>query len=260
VDADRAHAFVARCLSEPAFLAAPRADETAVFEGADLKKLALFAGFITKVKHNPLRTVLPCTFRLLALLGAEIDFFAAYAPAFAEERAQGALSDQRRIELLGRQLDDFVAERPAEMRALLRGVLLHESTVHRLTTTADAPDFGLGEALRWRGGAAFNRYGVDVGRACAALRARRFDFATDVVLREQILLYRRMPDRAEVAFFEADELTWLLLSLVDGRRSAHDVAAAVAALGFGELVPARVEEFFADAAAQGFITSGAACA
>ncbi len=261
MEADRAHAFIARCITDPAFLSAALGGAAPAFERTDVEKLALFAGFITKVKHNPLRTVLPCTFRLLALLGAEIDFFAAYAPAYTAERAEGPLSDERRIELLGRQLETFLAERPPQVRTLLCDVLAHEAAVHRLGSAADAPAAAAdGDALRWRGGAALNRYRVDVGRACAALRARRFDLGADLVVRDQILLYRRLPAEPEVAFFEVDELTWLLFSLVDGRRSARDVAAAVAALGFDELAPAQVEEFFADAAARGFVTSAAACA
>jgi len=232
----------------------------APFEHAQLERLALFAGFITKIKHNPLRTVLPLTFRLLALLDAEIDFFAAYAPAYAEKRAAGALSEERRIALLEQQLDAFAAQRPPQVQALLRGVLAHEATVHRLVTSEASPGGEAASGIGWCGRAALGRYRVDVARACEALRARRFAFDADVVVRDQILLYRQLPERGEIAFFEIDELTWLLCSLVDGQRTPRDVAAAVAELGFSSLAPAEVEAFFADAAQRGYVTLGAACA
>lgn len=280
MDADRAHALVARFLTEPAFRTAvlehahrpatapspadgdgtsgDAALAAALVEPAELERLALFAGFITKVKHNPLRPVLPCTLRLLALLGDEIRFFALYSSAYGEERARGPLSLERQVELLGRHLEAFLADRPARIRALIGDVLAHEAALARAAAQVGAASAHEDSAgIRWRGWFSVERYRVDVAQACGALHRRTFDFETDLVERDQLLAYWLPAGAQEVSFFEIDELTNVLFGLADGRRTARDIAAALAALGLEAIGPADVDTFFAEAAARGFVEIGA---
>ncbi len=121
---------------------------------------------------------------------------------------------------------------------------------------------GAGAAsVRWRGRFALRRYATDVVASCTALGRRAFDLDADVLEREHLLAYWRPAGAAEVSYFEVDELTGVLFGLVDGRRTAADIAGVLAASGLDALGPAEVAEFFADAAQRGFVALGApACA
>jgi ABC-type spermidine/putrescine transport system permease subunit II len=50
-----------------------------VWTALDLAALGKFAGLSVKVRHNPLRPMMPLTFRLMSVAAIEIEIFAAYA-------------------------------------------------------------------------------------------------------------------------------------------------------------------------------------
>src|ERR1700735_4664507 len=80
---DRAHAVVARLLTDPGSSSVDRSLPTLdEFTAVELAKLRLFQGFITKIKHNPLLPILPLTFKALRKFGVEIEFFAQHSPKF----------------------------------------------------------------------------------------------------------------------------------------------------------------------------------
>ena len=72
VDHDDVQAELARYLSHPAALqaACDESGANSICDGEQLRRLRLFRGFITKVKHNALRRAIPCTLRLIS--GPEI--------------------------------------------------------------------------------------------------------------------------------------------------------------------------------------------
>ena len=265
VDADRAHALVARCLTQPDFLAVAleqaRNGSSPLVGAAELERIALFAGFITKVKHNPLRSVLPCTLHLLALLGDEVAFFTSYVPAYAAHRANGPLTLDRQVELMSDALRAFIRERPARIRAAFDDMLRHEATLARLAShdAANGDDVGSRASVRWRGRFALERYAFDVASAYGALQQREFDLATGLRERDNLLGYWRPRGSDEVIFFETDELTALLFGLVDGHRTVADVARVLAANGLDEIAPAELEAFFGEAEERGFVAVGTPC-
>jgi hypothetical protein len=90
-------------LADPALLAAWRRDPTLLRRHGvepnelDLDALWGFAGLAMKVRHNPLRTGLPFTFRLLEVAGLELQVFASYA-TFRAARGTLGKSLQAKIE------------------------------------------------------------------------------------------------------------------------------------------------------------------
>ncbi len=276
---DHVQALVARCLAEPEFLAtaldiasttagqqaAARTSNEAIPDeyvaaaliGREaLKRLTLFRGFITKVKHNGLRRVVPLTLSLLGAIELESAFFSAFSAAYVEARASGPLPTDRHLSLLEGHLTAFLDGKPPPTRTLILDILTHETVLWRLSAQdmgTQSAEHSAGEGIRWCGELALRRYDVDVLLACKGLARGCFDRNANWVERRQVLAYFR-PDAGErIAVFEADEFTCLAFSLVDGRRNVRNIAAELAQMGLGQITIAELDAFFADAARKGLV-------
>ncbi len=256
MDADLVHLLVARCLIEADFLS----DEAGAACGAalgaiGLERLALLRGFITKVKHNSLRSVLPCTFRLLAVLGEELVFFRDYAPVYLAVRQDGPLPVERQLELLERHIRKHFDDSRAPTGEAIIDMLTHEATVWRIRSRT-MPSQGRAAkrgAVAWRGILEMRQYRADVLAACAALSDRTFDRDRNLIQRPHTLAYWRAGDAGGVDIFEIDDITRVLFSLVDGRRGLRQIAAALSTIDLGEFAWSDIRDFFAEAAQRGFV-------
>ena len=275
-------AIVARCLVEPAFLDAVRADpagalaaydlgdaDRAAFQVADFGRLRQFSGFIGKVQHNFLWESFPATRRLLRRHGMELEVFARYrgfqlAP---ETRSAGQNEKIRRfLSFLENHLAD--SGRYPSLRAVLR----HERAIWeiRQAVTAPAPRrAGLGLAalasLPWR---EFSRLIPGVNGALrieafdcdpVALTARVLEDCPEHRLRRRPRLLVYWADRSSdrLRTLTVEKLAALLLSQVDGHRRAGSIVAAIRRQGLAEVPPSAFRPFFEDAARDGLISLAA---
>lgn len=95
----RTQAALAAALANPQLVEAWQAGTArrfAAISGVDLDTLRRFGGLSYKVRHNGLRRGMPVSFRLLRLLGIELDLFAAYAAARARDGTTLATGDRLR--------------------------------------------------------------------------------------------------------------------------------------------------------------------
>lgn len=275
---DRIHALIARCLTEPSFLQSAldvalgqetggdgldgcvrsEAVEAAALVGlCDLKRVSLFRGFITKIKHNSLRIVLPVTLRVLAHIGKEIDFFWYYSPAYIAARAQGPLPVDKQLALVATHLKTFMENFPTSIRIMVIDSLSHEVLLRDLGQTPSQPFEGNSVAIRWRGRFEIRRYSTDVLATVEAFQAGDVPyFSPGKLAREYIIAYWRPYHKGHVSFFEIDEATALLFGFVDGRRTIEDIASSLQSCGLNLIRSVELREFFADASRRGFVNIG----
>jgi hypothetical protein len=160
MDHDDIQLLAARCLTQPAFLAkalqmgdaGPARRQTkrgvagtreaeavaTIFGREQLKRMALFGGFITKVRHRALRKYLPATLRLLEHFGIELGFFARFFPHYAKARARGPLTTALHLALLEKELLAYAKRLPVPEQTILRNVFTHEKTLWEIFQ--DAPE------------------------------------------------------------------------------------------------------------------------
>jgi hypothetical protein len=120
-DAAYYHGLLARLVEDPSRLTdgAPA--------GLDVRRLRALSGLITKVRHNPIRPRLALTLHALALAGAEMAFFASYAPDFTERRRRG-IDDDERIALFATTLRQWL-RRDDDAHRVVADCLDHELTL-----------------------------------------------------------------------------------------------------------------------------------
>lgn len=263
MDPDYIQALVARFLSGPETLPAILSDERAqgpegvssTFDARDRERLAQFRSFIVRVKHNNVQKALPLTLRMLAAAGLKLQFFGAYAPTYLATRSAGPLPLARQVQMLTEHLREFLCEQQDERRAAVADVLAHEVTLwsFRSEPVALRRARAMGD-LSWRGRVNVQRYASDVLLACDALVARRFDANTHVRARDCSLLYWRPADGDAVEVFEVDELTALLVSVAQQRRTVRGVATQLAAMNAGAFSAGDLEPFFEGLVERGFIS------
>ena len=142
-------AIVARCLVEPAFLEAVRADaagalaayalddvDRAAFRSADLGRLRQFSGFIGKVQHNFLWESFPATRRLLRRHGIELEVFARYRGLQLAPQARAATQDEKIRRFLSFLEDDLAG---SGRYPALHMVMRHERALWEIRQAALAP-------------------------------------------------------------------------------------------------------------------------
>lgn len=255
---DQTQALVAKCLVDPTFLAqvvnaaalAELSDVTSEFAAVkefgaeERQRLQQFQGFITKVKHNALRRVLPNTFRLLSSAGLELRFFMHFAKAYIIARQAGPLPCAEHLDLLGPALAAFLGD-TADVDAciLTMEMFEHERTLHDLPLGAAAAPAN----TRW----------VAIGN-CVVVQ-RHFDV---VALAEELqtghssvcprrrthyLLYQALPADATTRIREVDMPTALILNQLLAGRSEADVAQQMSAT-IGRVVTAEEIGVFANEA------------
>ncbi|HEY5788212.1 MAG TPA: hypothetical protein VIT65_25940 [Microlunatus sp.] len=126
------HSVIASGLADPTRLRSWAADTTTLANlgidptTMDLEALSKFAGLGEKVRHNRTRAMLPMTFRLLHLLGLDIDLFRAYALSARNPGRGSAPLD--RVDALAGFVEDWAGDDTD--RTLVRDMVRHE---HALT-------------------------------------------------------------------------------------------------------------------------------
>jgi hypothetical protein len=132
---------IARCLTEPRHLRdSLRRDLPGKRRGTLDPELArrvrLFAGLVTRVKHGFVWQVMPQTMRLLGLMHRELDVFATYYETGGAQRAVGTDRTAKTMDfsrcLAGLLRDDQQLKRSRELHALYR----HEHIVWAISGAA----------------------------------------------------------------------------------------------------------------------------
>lgn len=261
-DLARVHAVLASGVEHPRLLEQWRRQPETLRElgiepeTLDLAALGKFAGLSVKVRHNPLRPMMPLTFRLMSVAAIEIDIFAAYA-AFRSRQGlgyAGAMPARARdlIEFLGGWLD-----LGDHTHALLWDAIRYEDAVARLgvwyeSSARDVEPSNLepsdiASAPRVRGDILLQELQSDPRVLADALFASVPDL-DQVPLQPQYRCFWRAPDGDDAAVVVLDAFGYYLLSLLDGRRSTAVLARR---LGGGQGMTAAVRE-----ALQTFATLG----
>jgi hypothetical protein len=241
-----AHSFVARCLVEAGFLSGVHRSPGIEQEDAsdvsfDIEGIRRFAGFLVKVRHNPLRASFPCTFSALARAGIEIEVFARYFDRFAALRAAGPLSDGKRTKSFVDFLLDTLPEVNSPYAYLVRDVVLHEAQLWQLceiiqaashanesVCNADLPRSAtdrpsLQHVPRIRGVVLTARFSCDPRVLIMQLSRSIGVAAFDVERYLMILGYWLVRGSDKIQYIELDVGAALLLSIVDGRRNVADI-------------------------------------
>ncbi|MGW4381422.1 RiPP maturation protein ApyI [Kitasatospora sp. NPDC004531] len=232
----RVHAHIAAGLADPGLIDSWTArnggggteQDAAVIDAIDLAALRRFAGFVTMVRQNPLRRILPLTLRALAEADLEIEAFAAYAPHFARLSRTAGPDLRGRLTAFADFLDGWLVD-DDPVHAVIRDALGHELTVERLRHAeggpAAAPSAPHRGAVPRRTGAQAIRTARHHPRALAELiesgglatgRPPRPDRPT--------LLYWRDEPTRQVRVTEVTPLAAHLLALVDGRTTVGGLA------------------------------------
>ena len=222
--ASRVHAIMAAGLENPELLARwkqePELLRTYGVDPAafDLDAIWKFAGLSAKVKHNGLRFDLPLTFRFLSLNGLEVEVFGAYAAHKARAGTRYAPTTEARIVELVNFLRGWLDFNKRE-HSLLWDLIRHETALAQLrkrtplVKKARVP-YVVGEIV-------LHEMTCDPRVVGKLLRQKSFD--ADRVPRDLVhLCYWNHGDPEEICILEVDELSYHLLSLVDGKRSLAD--------------------------------------
>ncbi len=202
----------------------------------DLAAIAKFAGLGMKVRHNGLRAVLPCSFRLLKRARIEIELFAAYARHVSSGGAPLGATNLERARGLAGFFETWRDVRDP-LHGLIGDSLQNEIAVLELRSAPPVPEEGA--APLGRGSVvASSILGV---RGRLLLRELRFApqviaaasvDADDAPLPEapaepHLLGYWQAPACEDVELLELDALGWAVLTQLDGARSLDEVAHAV---------------------------------
>lgn len=123
-DAARCHGVLAHLVERPS----ERIDDAAGMPGLDLARVRAISGLIAKVRHNPMRARLPITFHALSAIGADIEFFANYAPSFTERRRAG-IDEAARLDGLVDALLDWLRPDECDDHRIVHDVLTHELAI-----------------------------------------------------------------------------------------------------------------------------------
>lgn len=246
--ADLCHGLIARRVERP--LLDAREDggsaDTAL-SGIDVDRLDRVAGFVTKVRHNPVRFVLPITLRALTVTGLENDFFTSYAPAFTLARSEGLSDDDRTrrfAEALRRWLDPDLDD-----HRLVAGVLAHERTLAELAGAAPlqppSSDVHVDPRSRPVLRTEIRSVHLDVDPSRVADVAAGRGGLLDLDRTPRCYLY--LPTPAGTKVKQVDPAAATVLELADGRRRIEELARLI---GGGETT---LVEFYIDAAHRGLV-------
>lgn len=212
--ADDAQRLVMRALVEPgdAWLAMNPSDWLA-------PKLALFSGFIARIKHAQLRRTFPLTLRLLAICGADIAFFTSFAANFHARRSRGSIPQAELIDNFARELGDWLPYAPADAQQPIALMLKHEQSLW--TVAHPSIEKRKSEYPTLATGVAVGGFDRDVLAMADALRADPFT-APACQPREVYLLYSL--NAGTVRINELDGLSAWVLSRLDGCTSLSELS------------------------------------
>jgi hypothetical protein len=222
---------MAAALDNPALVArwrrSPRTIERHGVDPAtlDLDVLERFAGLATKVRHNGLRPYMPCTFRLLALTGLEIEFFAACARSRARQGLALAGTTGQRLDDLVAFAQEWVDPRKRDHRLLL-DLMHHEQALHRLSVAPPSP-----APSRARpsidGAVELHEMSCNVQRLAEVVTRNAFRPQDFPRRRRRYLAYWRARTASASSIVELDEFSFALLGNLDGQRTASEISLAL---------------------------------
>lgn len=257
---DEIQGWIARCLADPAFLEAARADPRpapdsapgracAQLGDATLERLARFRGHITRVQHNGLRRQLPHTLRLLERLELDLPFFAKISASWVVARQHGRMEIDAHLEFFESHLRAFLEGSPERDRVL--DCLTHERTLLP-DTWSKLP---LGSGVRFLDPLQLRRYTTGAIAWCCSADWRRAELParSDAPL---FFLYRWPVGDPSAAVYAIDLTTALLLAEVDGHSSLAAIAERVVAKSGDTLDIPGVIEAYRDLAAQSLLDLG----
>jgi hypothetical protein len=236
MSANRVHAVMAAGIDDPRLLAQWRREPALLRaygvdpEDLDLNALWKFAGLTAKVRHNGLREDLPLTFRLLNVAGLEIEVFSSYASYIASQGGHYADSVEARAEALLSFLEQWL-DFKQHAHALLWDLMRHETALSRLSRSAAAaqafPAAESGPARasskpRIRGEIILQEFSFDPRLLGAILQEKipRLETAERGTFH---FCYWRGKAAVEIYILPLDALTFYLLSLADGERTAAEL-------------------------------------
>lgn len=253
--ANRVHALIAAGLENPDLVARwkqePELLRTYGVDPAafDLDAIYKFAGLSAKVRHNGLRFDLPLTFRFLSLNGLEIEIFGAYAAHKARAGMHYAPTTEGRIVELVDFLRDWLDFDKPE-HSLLWDLIRHETALAQLRKrTPPAKRVRVPHIV---GDIILHEMTCDPRVLGNLLRQKSFD--PDRVRRDVVhLCYWNPGDPNEICILELDELSYHLLSLVDGKRSMADFNSS---LGGKSRISKKLMDAFKELASVGVISLG----
>ncbi|KJS53981.1 hypothetical protein VM98_22080 [Streptomyces rubellomurinus subsp. indigoferus] len=237
----RVHAYIAAGLADPGLIgiwtAGGGRGETGrgaeIIDAIDLAALRRFAGFVTMVRQNPLRRVLPLTLRALAVADLEIEVFADYATHFTRLSRGGGLDLRQQLTAFAEFLDGWVtADDP--VHAVIRDALGNEVTVERLRHAEGmpftAPSAPHPDAVPQLTGAQVIRTARHHPSTLVELiESGRFVTGTHPGRDDPTLLYWRDEATHQVRVTEVTPLAAHLLAMVDGHATVEDLARRLAA-------------------------------
>jgi hypothetical protein len=225
----------------------------------DLPALRLLAGFITKVRHNPLRRTIPCTLLTLEKTATDLDLFADYAGLFAKLQNTKALDDQERTEQFARFLQNHLDGNNWRHQMAL-DVLNHEqilSSVKGLSSRL-SPPVAMQE---------IDPVSIPMKRTLIAVKKCYYD--PQVIIDEFLvkdgdptnikpvncfLLWFWSEGHQEVSICQPTMDAAVLLSQVDGNRNILEIAESLSELLSSPIIPKEIIPTFAEMAGVGFVT------
>ncbi len=233
MSARRVHAVLAAGVQSPNLIDTWRTDPRALDahgiepSSFDLAALWKFSGFTTKVRHNGVRNLLPMSFRLMAVAGLEIDFFASYASFCAANGTTYTGTIDERCDKLVAYAERWLDPNRNE-HALLWDLIRHERALAPLAEP-DAPREPA-SAMPARAGVpcvsgrlALYEMRSDPSATAAAL-AQRNPTLDDVRSEPCYYGYWRQEGAVDMHIIELDAFGYYSLSNVDGVRSAGELS------------------------------------
>jgi hypothetical protein len=196
-------------------------------ESLDLDALGKFAGLSVKVRHNPLRALLPLSFRLMSVAALEIAVFSAYAA----QRSRRGLGYAPTMPERARDLLEFIGEwhDPNDrIQSLLWDAMRYEHALAQLGpwfVTGDARhiDARRSDAPALRGDSLLLELQSDPNALARVLHASMPDLAQ--INHESVCLcVWRAPENGEVSVLALDEFGLALLAEIDGVRTPQALA------------------------------------
>jgi hypothetical protein len=267
--------ILARCLAEPPFLDALITDRDTVlanysldantraaFARTDLRRLRRFSGFIGKVQHNHLWEHFPATRLLLQRYRVEIDVFADYratqlSPELRAEEPAG------KIRRFATYLSRYAAKR-RELAGLTAAVEFERACWELRQSIAAADDrLDCGPPVENPAGLSWSAFQHQTPVPIGPLRIESFDcdpsrlvasildgtFTTCPRPRKRLYVLQLDPQTSLLEVMAVEELTALMLSAIDGRRSVRSIISAIRRRALAATPPLAFRAFFEQAAA-----------
>ena len=237
--AQYAHTIIAAGVSDPQLLAQWRRDPAALSRlGVDpnalnIEALWKFAGLITKIRHNSLRSDLPLTFLALNCTGLEIEIFANYSLRHTALKAAKPNSNEEKSNSLVKFLECWLNLTIPD-HALIWDIIRHEhalSQTYHLVPDTQQKQFNIGESCE------VEAYAIPVIQGSLLTYRMSFDLKTLVerFQRRPVDLSGLEPgefftgywwsgEGSQINLLDLDALGFYMLSMIDGTNSIKSIA------------------------------------